>query len=72
MSEADFLKAAHSGDENKTKEQRCEAYFYAGTMRLLLGDKPAAADYFGKCVDTGIKNFTEYSSAASEFKALKN
>lgn len=48
-----------------------QAYFYAGTMRLLAGDKAAARDYFEKCVQTGQKQCTEYTGAAAELKLMK-
>ncbi len=72
VSENDFLKAAESGDEKQTRNQRCEAYFYVGTLRLINGDKSTAADYFKKCLDTGVKDFYEYRSAAAELQFLKS
>jgi lipoprotein NlpI len=70
VTEADFLKAATSVDKAKDAEQHCEAYYFAGTKRLLDGDKATAQDYFEKCVATGVKNFTEYQSAVAELKRL--
>jgi lipoprotein NlpI len=72
LAEAAFLKAAASNDRRKNAEQLCEACFYAGTKRLLDGDKPAAQDYFEKCLATDVKSFSEYDSAAVELKLLKN
>jgi tetratricopeptide (TPR) repeat protein len=72
LPENDFLKAADSADEKQTRNQKCEAYFYAGTLRLLDGDKSTAADYFTKCLETGMKDFYEYQSAAAELEALKH
>ena len=58
-------------DKTTDAERHCEAYFYAGTKRLIDGDKKTAQDYFEKCVATGLKNFSEYDCAAAELKALK-
>ena len=70
LSEDDFLKAAASKDPKIDREQKCEAYFYAGSRRLLEGDKIGAKVLFQKCIDTGVMNFTEYTSAAAELKRL--
>jgi len=72
ISESDFLKAADSGDEKHLRDQKCEAYFYVGTVKLIDGDKSAATDYFTKCLETGSKKNYEYQSAAVELEALKH
>ena len=71
LSENDFLKAAGIGDEKQARNQKCEAYFYAGTVRLLDGDKSTATDYFKKCLETGVKDYYEYQSAAAELALLQ-
>jgi lipoprotein NlpI len=71
MAEPDFLKAAENSDNQKDNEQHCEAYFYAGSKRLILGDKITATDYFQKCLVTDVKDFSEYQSAAAELRFLK-
>ena len=70
LSENDFLKAAGSGDEKQARNQKCEAYFYAGTVKLIDGDKSTATDYFKKCLETGVKDCYEYQSAAAELALL--
>jgi lipoprotein NlpI len=70
LSESDFCNAAENADKKKNDEQYCEAYFYAGSKRLIEGDKTAAAGYFEKCLSTGVQNFYEYRSAALELKYL--
>ena len=70
LAESDFLKAAENADGKKQGEQQCEAYFYAGSERLIAGDKTAAADYFKKCVATNKATFFEYHSAVAELKFL--
>ena len=72
LSEADFLKAAQSKEAKTDRELKCVAYFYAGTRRLIDADKETARKYFEKCIETGVKNFTEYQSAEAELKALSN
>ena len=69
--ESDFFKATENTNQKKDNEQRCEAYFYAGSKRLIAGDKTTATDYFEKCLATDVKTFSEYRSAAAELKFLK-
>ena len=71
LAEPDFFKAAANADQKVERGQQCEAYFYAGTKWLIAGDKTTAQDYFEKCLATGGKDFTEYSSAAAELKFLR-
>jgi HEAT repeat protein len=71
MTEADLFKAAADPNAQTAREQHCEAYFYAGSKRLIEGDQTTAADYFKQCVATDVKKFEEYSSAVAELKFLK-
>lgn len=71
LSESDFFKSAESTDMKTEKEQHCEAYFYAGTKRLIEGDKTIATDYFNKCLATGCNTTDEYHSATAELKSLE-
>jgi lipoprotein NlpI len=68
--ESDFLKAAGDTNARTDQEHRCEAYFYAGSKRLIEGDKTTAADYFKKCVAADVRTFEEYQSAEAELKFL--
>ena len=70
-SETDYLAGAASPDPKLDNSQHCEAYYFAGMRRLLLGDKPTAIDYFNKCVATGQKDFYEYSLAQAELQGLQ-
>jgi len=70
MTQADLLKAAADPNAQTDREQHCEAYFYAGSKRLIEGDQTTAADYFKQCVATDVKKFEEYSSAVAELKLL--
>jgi lipoprotein NlpI len=71
MAEPDFLAAAKNADPKTESGQLCEAYFYAGSKRLLAGDKAAATDYFQKSIATGMKAYIEYTTAEAELNFLK-
>ena len=70
ISEADLFAAAKSSDANNERRRFCEAWFYAGEKKLLVGDKAAAGNYFRKCIATEQRDFAEYILAESELKAL--
>jgi lipoprotein NlpI len=70
LTESDFLKAAEDTNPRTDQEQHCEAYFYAGSKRLIEDDKTTATDYFKKCLATDVKHFEEYQSADAEMKFL--
>jgi lipoprotein NlpI len=70
LSEVDFLAAAASPDARTNLRYRCEAYFYVGMKNLLDGKKPAATDFFQKCVATEVKTSIQYHFAKAELKAL--
>lgn len=71
LPEDDFLKEAESRDAKTDLEQKCEAYFYVGAHRLIDGDKDKAKEYFQKCLETDLKIFNEYRSAAAESTAIE-
>jgi lipoprotein NlpI len=71
LDETGFFKAAENANKKKESGQMCEAWFYAGSKRLIDGDNAKAGEYFGKCVGTGETGFTEYGSAVVELKLLK-
>jgi lipoprotein NlpI len=70
ISEPELFEAASSRDEKVARERQCEAYFYAGTKRLVSGDATTARTYFERAVDTGVTSFTEYASARAELDAM--
>jgi hypothetical protein len=70
MTEAAFLQAAANANSQTNREQHCEAYFYAGSARLVADDPTGAADFFKKCLGTSVTNFEEYQSAEAELKVL--
>jgi hypothetical protein len=70
LPEADLLQAAVNKNPQTDHEQHCEAYFYAGSLRLIEKDKTGAADFFKQCLGTGVNTFEEYESASAELMAL--
>ena len=60
VTESDYLTAATSSDADVNATQNCQAYYFAGMKRVLMGDRGTATDYFQKCVATGKKDFCEY------------
>jgi lipoprotein NlpI len=71
MTEDDLLKAADDANKRTDVNQHCEAFFYAGSKRLIDGDRIAARDYFKKCLATNVRDYTEFSSAEAELKFLE-
>jgi tetratricopeptide (TPR) repeat protein len=54
-----------------TNEQKCEAFFYAGTLHSIAGHEEQASALFTKCLETGVRTFTEYRSASAELNLLR-
>jgi serine/threonine-protein kinase len=70
--EGALLDAAAAVDPKTDREQRCEAYFYAGMRRLLLGnDREGARALFERSVATGVTNFVEHAGSRAELQRLK-
>jgi lipoprotein NlpI len=68
MDEKTFLTAAKDATPFKTNERRCEAFFYAGSLREMAGDEDGARQLFRKCVETNVRSFIEYQSASLRLK----
>ncbi len=71
VTESDYLTAASSTDGNIDATQHCQAYYFAGMKRLLMGDRGTAADYFQKCLNTGKSDFCEFILAQGELQSLQ-
>lgn len=71
ITESALFGAAESPDERINAEQHCEAWFYAGTKRLLSGDQTAAASCFEKAIATHAQILIEYGSAVQELRLLE-
>jgi len=70
LGESDFLAAAKDPDSAVEAGQLCEAFFYAASRRLFVGDRPTAIKYLEKSIATEKENFYEYASAKAELKFL--
>jgi len=71
INEADYLAAAASPDAKTDRGQHCEAWYFAGMKRLLMGDKKGAIDAFHKCLATGENDYCEYILAQAELQVLE-
>jgi tetratricopeptide (TPR) repeat protein len=71
VTEADYLTSAASTDSAADAAQHCQAWYFAGMKRLLMGDKVTALDYFQKCLATGKKDFCEYILAQAQLQTLQ-
>lgn len=68
-SEADLLAAADRGPEGDRAAQRCEAGFYAGSLRLVAGEVEAGRALLQTCLDTGRKGEPEFLAARAALAA---
>jgi lipoprotein NlpI len=71
LPEPDLFKAAEAPDKKGDDGRLCDVWFYAGSKRLIEGDKTTAMDYFAKCLATNMKTFQDYLSAEAELKYLQ-
>jgi ankyrin repeat protein len=71
LSESDFIKAADNTNAQTSSGQHCEAYFYAGSKRMINGDKMGAVDDLKKCLATNMTTFEEFQSASAELFQLE-
>lgn len=68
-----LFEYAATGDNKQYRGRTCEAWFYAGMKMLLFDKKPEEAQlYFQSCLETGMKQFSEYSSAKMELMTIKS
>jgi outer membrane protein assembly factor BamD (BamD/ComL family) len=52
MAELDLLAAAKSSDDDQSRLQYCQAWYYSGLKQLLSGNQKLAGDKFAKCLAT--------------------
>jgi lipoprotein NlpI len=69
--EVSLLSAADAAEPRVAGGQRCEAFFFAGAVRLLDGRRAAAVEMFRKSVETQEVYNTEHRSAVAELAGLK-
>lgn len=70
LSEAALIRAASDSELQKANEQKCEAYFYAGSLHIVEGDLEGGLRLFRLCMATGVDTFTEYISARAEVESI--
>jgi tetratricopeptide (TPR) repeat protein len=70
LTEGELFKAARNSDLKVRNEKLCEAFFYAGTKRLIQEDEVFAVSYFRQCIGTQVTNFSEYGTAVAELQRL--
>jgi tetratricopeptide (TPR) repeat protein len=69
-SQEELLAAAEAPARQPSAQRLCEAFFYAGSVRLVTGDEAGAAELFRRSVGTGERRFYEYHSARTELRSL--
>jgi len=65
-----LIKAADDPDFKKANEQRCEAYFFAGSVCVIDGDRDEGLRLLRRCIATAVTDFTEYASAKAELESM--
>jgi tetratricopeptide (TPR) repeat protein len=71
MSESQVFTLAKIGDAEAVQNQQCEAYFYAGWLRLLAKDAAGARQLFVRSVETKALSMVELRSAEMELNAIR-
>jgi len=70
IKEEAFLAGAAAPTPEEDRSQHCEAWYYAGMIRLLSGDKATAKEYFRKCLATGDTQALSYGLAQGQLHLL--
>jgi lipoprotein NlpI len=66
ITEGEFFELSVQGDIKTVREQKCEAFYYSGAVRLIKGDVADARALFEKCVATQLHSFSEFQFARAE------
>ena len=66
IDEAALHELAAQGSPKSVREQKCEAFYYAGAMHLSKGDAGMARSLFERCVATQLHTFPEFQLARAE------
>jgi len=72
QSRGEFLTSAQSTYSPDNKRRECQAYFYAGSLRLINRDLHGVRADFEHAVTIGPATVPEYWSARAELRALKS
>jgi tetratricopeptide (TPR) repeat protein len=70
LDEKALLAAARKGDGDTAPDQKAEACYYIGMMRLSKGDKAGAREWLKKCRAAGMTDDNEYHFAVAELERL--
>jgi hypothetical protein len=70
LDEKALLAAAEKSEGEPVSEQRADAYYYIGSMRLSKGEQAGARASFRKCRSAGMKGDDEYHFAGAELERL--
>jgi tetratricopeptide (TPR) repeat protein len=71
LDETELLAEARKSEgSSSASEQKAQADYYIGMMRLSKGDQPGARAWFKKCVAAGIKDDCEYNFADAELARM--
>jgi Tfp pilus assembly protein PilF len=71
LSESEYFQRIPSPEGKPDAGKACEAYFHAGTIRLLKGDRSGARALFERALQTGAEACEEATSARAELTALQ-
>jgi lipoprotein NlpI len=70
IDEAALHELAAQGSPKTVREQKCEAFYYAGVIHLLKGDAVGAKNLFERCVATQLHTFPEFQLARAELNNI--
>lgn len=70
LAEEDLLRLAEQGKPTDLPGQRCEAFYYAGQLRLVAGDKSSARELFQRAIDAHYPSYVEHGLAVHELRRL--
>jgi lipoprotein NlpI len=71
ITEDDLFAAATAATVRAAPGHNCEAYYFAGMVRLLAREPGRAREYFEKSVATQLTHFPAYTLARAELTRLE-
>ena len=72
INESELLHRAEAQSDVDRAGRLCEAYYYAGRVRLMKGNRDEARDFFRRVVALGQSDFSEHFSAQVELLRLES
>ena len=70
INEAAMTELAAQGTPKSVREQKCEAFYYAGAIHLAKGDVAGAKSLFERCVATQLHTYPEFQLARAELSKI--